>query len=403
VIAESFRRARGVSLRAPQPRPGRLCHGVRAVVAACVIVAAVVVAAPPASADAVRSAQWHLRFLKTTQAHRITQGAGVTVAVLDTGVDAGHPDLAGAVLSGTDVALSPEGRRDGRTDLDGHGTSMAGLIAARGRGGSRGALGIAPKAKILPVRVIESSAPGTSNAAAGIAWAVAHGAEVISMSFAGRDPSDDVRVAVEAAQRANVVLVAGVGNRPLSQRVDYPAAYPGVLAVAGVDRRGRHADISVTGPEVQVAAPAVDIVSTDRRGGTGYRRGVGTSDATAIVAGVAALVRARYPDLPAAEVVHRLTATARDAGAAGRDEQYGFGVIDPMAALTADVPPMPAATVPAPATTSAAAPPWRPAPVAGRDEPGAPMGLLAVGLGCLLLVCATAGGAVWLLVRRRHA
>jgi type VII secretion-associated serine protease mycosin len=381
-------------------RPAR--HGVRAAVAGVAALAAVAVAAPPVRADAVRDGQWHLKFLKVAQAHRVTQGAGVTVAVIDTGVDAGHPDLAGAVVAGTDLTTTPAGSRDGRTDLDGHGTAMAGLIAARGRGGARGALGIAPKAKILPIRVADSLAPSNTDSPAAIAWAVSHGADVISMSFAGRDPSDEVRAAVEAALRAGVVLVAGAGNRPLSEWVDFPAAYPGVLAVAGVDRQGRHAAVSVTGPEVQLAAPAVDVVSTDRRGGTGYRQGTGTSDATAIVAGAAALVRARYPDLPAAEVVHRLTATARDAGAAGRDDEYGFGVLDLVGALTAVVPPLPAATTPAAQPTPTAGP-WRPAPAAGEDRGGFPLGLAAIGLGGALLLFAVAGAGIWLVVRRRHA
>jgi len=274
---------------------------------------------------------------------------------------------------------------------------MAGLIAARGRG-TRGALGVAPRARILPIRNTPSTAPVDSELAASIQWAVAHGARVISMSLTEFDPDDDVRAAVEAAQRADVVLVAAVGNAPTFEAVGYPAAYPGVLAVAGVDRRGRRAGVSVTGPRVDLAAPAVDVVSTDRRGGTGYRRGTGTSDAAAIVAGTAALVRARYPDLPAGEVVRRLTATARDAGPAGRDEEYGYGVLDPVAALTADLP--------APSPTAGATPPGAPPPPVGNvradeggDGVGVPVGLAIVGTGLLLLLAAAGGGA--LLLRRR--
>lgn len=373
-------------------------HRWRAPAAAVATLAAVLVAAPPARADAVRDAQWHLDFLKVTQAHRISQGVGVTVAVIDTGVDAGHPDLRGAVLPGTDLSGSPEGRRDGRADTDGHGTSMAGLIAARGRGGARGALGIAPKARILPIRDAPTIAPVGGDPAASIEWAVAHGADVISMSFGGFEAHEELVAAVVAAQRADVVLVAAVGNRPLFDAVGYPAGVPGVLAVAGVDRRGRHAEISATGPQVQIAAPAVDIVSTDRRGGTGYRKGTGTSDAAAIVAGAAALVRARYPDLPAAEVVHRLTATARDAGAAGHDEEYGHGVLDLIAALTADVPALAPTSLP-PAVPSVAPPVWQGGPPA-RDGTGVSVGLIVIGAG-LLLVLAAAGGAGWLLRRRR--
>jgi type VII secretion-associated serine protease mycosin len=368
-----------------------------AVLAAVLVVAGT--GAPAARADAVRDAQWHLGYLRVAQAHRLSQGAGVTVAVIDTGVDAGHRDLSGAVLPGTDLTASPAGRRDGRTDLDGHGTAMAGLIGARGRG-SRGALGIAPRARILPIRNTPSTAPTDSDLAASIDWAVAHGARVISMSLTEFEPDDDVRAAVEAARRADVVLVAAVGNAPLFEAVGYPAGYPGVLAVAGVDRRGRRADVSVTGSRVDLAAPAVDVVSTDRRGGTGYRRSTGTSDAAAIVAGAAALVRARYPDLPAGEVVRRLTATARDAGAAGRDAEYGTGVLDPVAALTADLPAAPPTTPAGAAPTGASPAPGRnPRADGGDGGTGVPVGLVIVGAGLLLLLGAVGGGA--LLLRRR--
>jgi type VII secretion-associated serine protease mycosin len=380
-------------------------RGGRALLAAAAALALVGVAAPPAYADAVRDAQWHLDYLNVTRAHRITQGAGVTVAVIDTGVDAGHPDLAGAVLAGTDLTATPVGKRDGRTDLDGHGTAMAGLVVARGHGSNRGALGIAPRARVLPIRNREfGSVGGITGLPESIEWAVSHGARVISMSVGVPDPDEQLRAAVEAARRADVVLVAAVGNRPLSQAVEYPAGFPGVLAVGGIDRRGAHADVSVTGPEVTVAAPAVDVVSTDKRGDTGYTRGEGTSGATAIVAGAAALVRARYPDLSAAEVVHRLTATARDAGDPGRDQLYGFGILNLVAALTADVPPPTAeatTAAPAPAPASPAAPGRD--PVAEERGIGAPMGLLLVGLGCLLLVGLAAGAGGWLLLRRRQA
>jgi subtilisin family serine protease len=260
---------------------------------------------------------------------------------------------------------------------------------------------VAPQARILPVRNAPGTAPINSELAGSIDWAVAHGARVISMSLTEFDPDDEVRAAVDAARRADVVLVAAVGNAPTFEAVGYPAAYPGVLAVAGVDRRGRRAGVSVAGPRVDLAAPAVDVVSTDRRGGTGYRRGTGTSDAAAIVAGAAALVRARYPDLPAGEVVRRLTVTARDAGAAGRDDEYGAGILDPVAALTADLP------APPPTTPAGASPPGVPpggnvaagGGGAGGGGAGVPVGLAVVAAGLLLLLGAVVGGA--LLLRRR--
>ncbi|PSK65341.1 Subtilisin DY [Micromonospora sp. MH33] len=143
---------------------------------------------------------------------------------------------------------------------------------------------------------------------------------------------------MDAAVDANIIVVAAAGNAPRETGVSYPASEQGVIAVGGVDRRGNHATLSVSGPEVDVVAPAVDIYSTGIGGG--YRKSSGTSDATAIVAGAAALIRSKYPDLPAQEVAHRLTATAIDKGPPGRDDEYGYGVIDLVAALTADVPPL---------------------------------------------------------------
>jgi subtilisin family serine protease len=219
---------------------------------------------------------------------------------------------------------------------------MAGLIVAHGR-----ALGIAPRALVLPVRDTSNRFGMDSHLSQSVQWAVDHGARVVCIAAVTGD-SSDLRNAIERALRSDIVVVAGVGNAPLSTEVGFPAAYPGVLAAAGVDQRGRHADVSVVGPEVVIAAPAVNIMSTGRTGPefTGYSVGTGTSDATAIVAGAAALVRARYPDLSAAEVVHRLTATADDKGLPGRDNEYGYGVVNLVRALTADVPPLPTSSAP---------------------------------------------------------
>ena len=175
----------------------------------------------------------------------------------------------------------------------------------------------------------------------GIEWAIGHGAKILCIASA-EPASPSLKQAIDRAFAADIVVVAGVGNKPLHSTVQYPAGFPGVIAAAGVDKSGDHADVSVTGPEVVLAAPAVDIVSTGRRGGsdTGYRRGTGTSDATAIIAGAAALVRSKFSNLSAAEVVHRLTATADDKGPPGRDNEYGFGVINLVKALSADVPPL---------------------------------------------------------------
>jgi len=190
--------------------------------------------------------------------------------------------------------------------------------------------------------------------------------------------------AVEKAINAGILIVAAAGNRP-EKRIQAPARYPGVIAAVGVDRNGDHAAISVSGPEAVLAAPAVDIVTTATGGG--YQIGGGTSDATAIIAGVAALVRSKFPNLSAREVVHRMTATATDKGAPGRDDEYGYGIVNPVAALTADVPPLPSAT-PSDKPSIGAAPP----PTGGRDKGNDALvaGLLIGGL----LISAAAVGSV---------
>jgi subtilisin family serine protease len=168
---------------------------------------------------------------------------------------------------------------------------------------------------------------------------VQQGVKVICIA-AVTNKDDTVKSAIDAALKADVVVVAGVGNKPdQTTTVAFPANLPGVLAVSGIDQNGKHAKISAIGPETAIAAPAQDITSTGING-QAYRTADGTSDSTAIVAGAAALVRAKYPNLSAPEVIHRLTATATDAGDPGRDDLYGYGILDLVKALTADVPPL---------------------------------------------------------------
>lgn len=226
--------------------------------------------------------------------------------------------------------------------------------------------------------------------AAGIEWATANHADVISVSSVV-GASVRLQQAVRATVGANIVVVAAAGNRPEDLGVGYPASEEGVLAVGGSSQAGGHAPVSVTGREIDVVAPAVDIYSTSYGGN--YSKGTGTSSATAIVAGAAALIRSKYPDLPAQEVAHRLTATAIDKGPPGRDDEYGYGVIDLVAALTADVPPLgfesSSVTAPAP---SRAEPADR-----GGDDGATGRGLATLGV----LVAAGGGYLVWR--RRRRA
>jgi type VII secretion-associated serine protease mycosin len=315
-----------------------------AALALCAAVASGVAVAPaPArAADTVRGLQWYLDPMKIAEAHRITQGKGVVVAVVDAGVDATHPDLRGQVLAGHGVnkSAAPDGRRDDAEN--GHGTAMAGLIAGRG-GGTMHQLGIAPAAKILPISMGADS--NSTDMTVAIRWAADAGADIINVSFAVASPDPDLTDAVRYALSKDAVVVASAGNVDEGDRqVTPPANIPGVIAVSGTDKRGGFSRGSVQGPETVLAAPMDDIIAPAPKAVSpnGYTVASGTSSSAALVSGVVALVRARYPKLDAANVVNRLIRTARDAGPAGRDPQFGFGAVDPVAALTRTVPSVPA-------------------------------------------------------------
>ncbi|RKR89923.1 type VII secretion-associated serine protease mycosin [Micromonospora pisi] len=316
----------------------------RAVVAlAAVIPLGVVVGAPaPALADVPPlQKQWHLDALRIKEVHRVSTGAGVVVAVVDTGVYADHPDLAGQVLDGKRMIGTDD---KGKVDERNHGTGVAGLIAARG-GGAGHALGIAPGAKILPVTIATNTFAG-SNMPDGIRYAVDHGAKVINLSNGGPTTSPDLDEAVRYAQSKDVVVVAAAGNTAQGDTgVLYPARLPGVIAVAATDRQGAAWSGSVRGEQIAIAAPGADVSTTagrwpDLREGGYLTVEGGTSAATAVVSGAAALIRAKYPEASAAQVVDRLVKTAVDAGPPGRDSEYGFGRLDLVKALTTDLAPV---------------------------------------------------------------
>ncbi|MEU4472443.1 type VII secretion-associated serine protease mycosin [Micromonospora sp. NPDC023888] len=292
-------------------------------------------AAQPAVAAPQRAEQWYLDELRIDQAHKLSTGRGVIVAVVDSGVDATHPDIRGQVLPG---GRSYGASGDGRADEEGHGTHMAGIIAAT-NAAADGVDGIAPGARILPIKIKKGKGPASDRAQAqGIRMAVDGGATVINLAV-GRPgaASPEEEQAIAYALERDVVVVASAGNTAMGENaVISPANVPGVIAVTGTTRGGGFWSGSVQGPESVVSAPGDGILNIGPEQGYGW--GDGTSDSAAIVSGIAALIRSRYPDLDAANVTNRIIRTARDAGPAGRDPQYGFGRVDPVAALTADVP-----------------------------------------------------------------
>ncbi|MFD3995605.1 type VII secretion-associated serine protease mycosin [Streptomyces sp. NPDC058583] len=361
----------------------------------------------PAYADTIRARQWGLQALHTTEAWRTTKGEGITVAVLDTGVDAQHPDLEGSVLTGRDLVGFGAARGDRAWAR--HGTAMAGIIAGHGHGpdGGDGVLGIAPDARILPVRVIlEGTDKSRDKArktrgtalAEGIRWAADHGADVINMSLgddsksAHPDAGEDAAVQYALAKGVSVVASAGNGGEK-GDHISYPAAYPGVIAVTAVDRYGTHASFSTRRWYATVSAPGVDIAiaDPDRR----YYEGWGTSAAAAFASGAVALVRSAHPDLTPAQVKRLLIDTARSRPKGGRSDAKGYGTVDPAAAIEAG------AKIkggdPKTTATGYQGRYFGPGPLPAPEE-SRPIGLLAPltgGLGALLLLTAV-------ILRRAH-
>jgi type VII secretion-associated serine protease mycosin len=317
----------------------RQARALGAVLAGLVVLLGMVPAV--AHASMVGAGQWQLTSLHAQLAWRLSTGAGVTVAVLDSGVDAGHTDLAGQVLRGADFV---DGTTDGRTDFVGHGTTVAALIAGREK--AAGVVGLAPGAKILPVRVLDKQNRyrDAATVARGLRWAVDHGARVVNLSLGGSGRSLSLADAIGYAYEHDVVVVACTGNvaEGGTNEVWYPARETGVLAVSGLaeTRTGGERRLSLwsgalTGPATVLTAPAVNLLGAKPGG---YWRVQGTSFAAPLVTAAAALVRARWPRMNAPNVINHLIRTAQDLGKRGRDDTYGFGEVNPLAALTAPVP-----------------------------------------------------------------
>jgi type VII secretion-associated serine protease mycosin len=285
--------------------------------------------------DTFRGAQWGLNKLQAEKAWRKTKGKGVMVAVIDTGVRAYHPDLKGRVLKGVDFV----GRDYNAGDANGHGTHVAGIIAATANN-RRGVAGLAPKAKILPVRVLDGNGNGnTAMVAAGIVYATRRGADVINLSLAGVTADAQTQAAIRYAIRKGVVVLAAAGNAGCGAPTTYPAAYPNVIGVGAIDRNGNVAPYSNCGSYVDVVAPGSNIISTTTYRpsptlgcgyGVSYCRLDGTSMATPYASASAALLIARSKrHLRPSQVRRIMTKRATDIGPRGRDAMSGYGLVNP--------------------------------------------------------------------------
>ncbi|MDI5965326.1 type VII secretion-associated serine protease mycosin [Streptantibioticus silvisoli] len=299
-------------------------------------------------AKVISGTPWSLQRVLLNQLWRAGTGKGVRVAVVDTGVDDHNPQLREAVDAALGHDFTGHGHGDGTDDTDGHGTEVAGIIAARPLAGT-GFVGIAPGATIIPIRQTTDGSGVVAPLVAGINEAVTEHAKVINISQDATDPGVSLYNAVENAIAHGVVVVASSGNDGSGgvAHTTFPASYPGVLAVGATDRDDQPADFSQAGPFVGVAAPGVDMTSTVP--GKGQCVDSGTSFSAPYVSGVAALIRGKHPGWTVRQVVAQIEETA-DRPGRGRTDALGWGVVDPVRALTDDTHPVDSA-VPDPAPT----------------------------------------------------
>ncbi|MFC7488004.1 S8 family serine peptidase [Knoellia sp. CPCC 206453] len=332
--------------------------GVAATLGALAVVASGLVvptATPTAHADVRQCTEGQTRYvtesppalarLAAAQSWTLSTGKGVVVAIVDSGVQASNLHFpAGSVLTGKSFVGGAA-----TTDETGHGTALAGIIAARDIGERSGVVGVAKDAQILPVKITGGEAGDpeqqrSANLAAGIAYAVSAKADVINLSLSTTGNRADVRAAVAAAVRAGIIVVASGGNREQGADVKdglrYPAAYPGVIGVAATtttsDVVGEN---SIHGPQVDLAAPGDNVITTFRGWGDCVfsEEQQSSSYATAYVSGAAALLRQEFPAASSDEIGYRLTATASRGSRTARDDVSGWGVVQPYEAMTAEL------------------------------------------------------------------
>lgn len=335
--------------------PGLLRLTAAAIVLLAGLQAAALLLAGPASADSVRNAQgWVLNELNVQPAWAVTQGKGVVVAVIDSGVNPDVSDLVGQVRTGPNFSGVDTPPTNASWGV--HGTWMASLIAGHGHGAGddSGIIGVAPQSTVLSIRVITDSgdpnftkyeheplSEGQHELATAIKYAVNHGASVISMSLGYNAQSAQVREALQYAFDHRVVVVAAAGNSGDRAGADgrghapysFPANYPGVLAVAAVNSQGSVQSFSSENLSVQVAAPGYFVPAQGRNGQ--YFFVTGTSPACALTAGVAALIKSKYPQLSDGQVISAITSSTTSKPAGGYNDQIGFGIVNAADALTA--------------------------------------------------------------------
>ncbi|MET7859994.1 type VII secretion-associated serine protease mycosin [Streptomyces sp. NPDC005318] len=323
-------------------------------------------ASVPAYAGSARSEQWHLDAMKAEEMWKTSTGDGVTVAIIDTGVDAKNPDLVGQVLKGLNLEHRLPG--DEFDDYSGHGTGMAGLIAGTGRAaGGNGAFGLAPRAKILPIR-LPDGAKAANQAAAdqafhksasrAIRYAVDQGAKVVNISQGVTTGSDELTAAVEYAWKKGALIFASAGNSgDAANLVEYPAGTPGVVGVGAIGKNLHKTEESEYGPQVDLAAPGDEMIHACG-GATGFCESHGTSDATALASASAALIWSKHPDWTNNQVLRVMLNTAGGpTSGAKRNDYVGYGVVRPRIALKTPGDPGPADVYPLPDLAEAASPP----------------------------------------------
>ncbi|MGW2080411.1 type VII secretion-associated serine protease mycosin [Streptomyces sp. NPDC001939] len=375
----------------------------------------------------MRAQQWYLDAMQANGMWKTSTGKGVTVAVIDTGVDRNHPDLQGQILKGRDLAPARQSG-DEYTDYDGHGTGMAALIAGTGDyGGGQGALGLSPGAKILPIRLpepTEASSQADADAefikavAAGIRYAADEGAKVINISQGQAQGSPQLAAAVDYALKKGSVVFAATGNSGNKTNVlEYPAATPGVVGVGAVGKNLHRTSESTYGSQVDISAPGDEMVHACG-GKTGFCKSHGTSDATAIASASAALIWAKHPDWTNNQVLRvMLNTIGGPTDGAKRNDAIGYGIVRPRIALKTPGDPGPADKYPlsdypvaaskspstkpskgaqAPTDNSSAAP----ATASNGDDSNTP---LWIGIGIGALVVAAAATAVAITRSRRRA